>query len=119
MMRNITVGIDIGTYQVKVVIAELVKENGKNITRIIGTGLTESKGLRHGYIINGSDVTESITTAVSVAEKDAGLKVHRAFIAVGDIGLYGVSVTSSTVIGRADLQITDLDIEKLGELCEQ
>jgi len=60
MARNVTAGIDIGTSQIKVVVAELVRENGKNITRVIGTGLSESRGLRHGYIINGEDVTQSI-----------------------------------------------------------
>ncbi len=119
MMRNITVGIDIGTYQVKVVVAELVKENGKQITKIIGTGFTESKGLRHGYIINNGDVVESIKTAVNLAEKSSGVKINRAFVAIGGIGLSGMSSSASTIIGRADLQITELDIEKINEICEK
>jgi cell division protein FtsA len=119
MMRNITVGIDIGTYQIKVVVAELVKENGKNSTRIIGTGFTESKGLRHGYIINGSDVTESIRTAVRLAEKTSGIKINRAFVAIGGIGLSGITSTASTIIGRADLQVSELDIEKIQQICEE
>ncbi len=119
MMRNITVGIDIGTYQVKVVVAELVKENNKNTTKILGTGITESKGLRHGYIINSSDVTQSIQTAVRQAEKTSGVKINRAYVAVGGIGLSGITSSSSTMIGRADLQITELDIEKLNEICEE
>ncbi len=119
MMRNITVGIDIGTYQVKVVVAELVKENNKNVTKILGTGITESKGLRHGYIINGADVTSSIQTAVRLAEKTSGVKIHKAYVAVGGIGLSGITSTSSTMIGRADLQITDLDIEKLAQISEE
>lgn len=118
MMRNVTVGIDIGTYQIKVVVAELVKENGKNTTKIIGTGFSESKGLRHGYIISRVDAVESIKTAVRNAEKTSGVKINRAFVAVGGIGLSGVTSSSSTIIGRADLQITDLDIEKLHQLCE-
>ncbi len=119
MMRNITVGIDIGTYQVKVVVAELVRENNKNVTKILGTGLTESKGLRHGYIINSADVTQSIQAAVRQAEKTSGVKINKAYVAVGGIGLSGITSSSSTMIGRADLQITDLDIEKLNEICEQ
>ncbi len=119
MMRNITVGIDIGTYQVKVVVAELVKENNKNTTKILGTGMTESKGLRHGYIINSADVTQSIQAAVRQAEKTSGVKITKAYVAVGGIGLSGITSSSSTMIGRADLQITDLDIDKLNEICEQ
>ena len=120
MMRNITVGIDIGTYQVKVVVAELVKnQNGQKNVQIIGTGFAESKGLRHGYIINGADVTQSIKVAVGQAEKSSGIKISRAFIAVGGIGLSGITSTASTVISRADLEITDLDIVKVMQICEE
>ncbi len=119
MSRNIAVGIDIGTYQVKVVVSELVKENGKQISHIIGTGLTESKGLRHGYIINSSDITESIETAVKMAEKMSGIKIHKTFVAVGGIGLSSITGTASTIIARADCQVTELDIEKLSQICEE
>ena len=118
-MRNVTVGIDIGTYQVKVVVAELVRENEKPVTRIIGTGTTESKGLRHGYIINSGDITASIESAVRLAEKASGIKIRKAFVAVGGIGLSGVTSSASIIISRADLQITELDIEKLSLACEE
>lgn len=119
MMHNITVGIDIGTYQIKVVVAELVKNGNKNVPRIIATGLTESKGMRHGYILNVADVTASINTAVAQAEKTAGIKIRKAFVAIGGIGLQGITSTGSIVISRADLEITNLDINKVSEICEQ
>ncbi len=118
-MRNVTVGIDIGTYQVKVVVSELVKENGKSSTRIIGTGTAESKGLRHGYIVSIPDASDSVRMAVKMAEKTSGVKVNKAYLAVGGIGLSSVNGTANIVIGRADSQITELDIEKVAELCEE
>lgn len=118
-MRNITVGIDIGTYQIKVVISELVTINGKQTTKIIGTGLAESRGMRHGYIINTSDVSTSIETAVKMAEKSAGTKVTKAYIAIGGIGLSSSTSTGNTIVSRADLQITELDIEKATTNCEE
>lgn len=119
MMRNITVGIDIGTHQVKVVVAEFVKENNKQTGHILGTGVAESKGLRHGYIVNNEDVIDSIKTAVRLAEKTSGIKIRKAFVSIGGIGLATMTGSASVVIGRADLQITDLDIKKLNELCEE
>src|SRR5574343_1030305 len=113
MMRNITVGIDIGTHQVKVVVAEFVKENNKQNGRILGTGIAESKGLRHGYIVNNEDVVDSIKTAVRLAEKTSGMKIRKAFVSIGGIGLSTMTGSASVVISRADLQITDLDIKKL------
>ncbi len=86
MAERIAVGIDVGTYQVRVVIAQ--EDRTKNgYPRIIGTGYAESKGLRHGYIVNTDDVTRSIRVAVSQAEKVAGVKVRDAFISIGGIGL--------------------------------
>ena len=119
MMRNIAVGIDIGTYQIKVVVAELVKENGKTGTRILGTWMSESKGLRHGYIINDTDVTQSIEMAVRMAEKSSGVKINKAYISIGGIGLSGLTSTASIVVSRADLQVTELDVEKVIEICEK
>lgn len=119
MMRNIAVGIDIGTYQIKVVVSELVKENGKAVTKILGTGISESKGLRHGYIINGADVTQSIETAIRMAEKATGIKIHKAYVSIGGIGLSGINSTASTVVSRADLQVTELDVLKVTEICEK
>lgn len=119
MMRNITTGIDIGTHQIKVVVAEFVKENNKQIGHILGTGITESKGLRHGYIVNNEDVVDSIKNAIRLAEKTSGIKIRKAFVSIGGIGLTTITGTSSVIISRADLQITDLDIKKLNELCEE
>jgi cell division ATPase FtsA len=50
MSSRITTGIDIGTYEVRVVIAEQNDENA--LPTVLGTGRAESKGLRHGYTIN-------------------------------------------------------------------
>ncbi len=57
MKDRIIAGIDIGTYQVKVVIATFdKKQKERTLPQIIGTGYAESRGLRNGYIINESDV---------------------------------------------------------------
>ncbi len=118
MLKNTTVGIDIGTSQIKVVVSELVKENGKQTTKIIGTGTSESKGMHHGYIINTKDVTQSIDTAVRMAEKNSGIKINKAYVAVGGIGLSSATSIGNTIVSRADLQITELDIEKASINCE-
>lgn len=119
MAQNTAVGIDIGTYQIKVVVAENVREGDRYIPRIIGSGFAESKGLRHGYIINGPDVTKSIQEAVAQAERSSGIKVKRAFISVGGIGLQGTVSNGSVIISRADGEVTDLEVAKVMEECEE
>ena len=113
MSKKISVGIDVGTYQVKVVITELILQNGKKIPKIIGKGLFKSKGLRHGYIINRNEVTYSVTQAVKQAEEQAKIKVKKAFISIGGISLEGVHIKNKTMITRADNEITQLDLNSI------
>ncbi|KND48832.1 MAG: cell division protein FtsA [Parcubacteria bacterium C7867-005] len=118
MARQIITGIDIGTREVRVVIAEETLEGGKSVHKIIGMGSAESKGLHHGYITNQHEATRSIMSAVKEAEKFAKIYVKRAFISVGGIGLSGVTTTGSAIVSRADLEITKLDLEKAQEGAE-
>lgn len=109
MSSHITAGIDIGTFEIRVVVAQ---QNDKNsLPTILGTGRAESKGLRHGYIINTSDVVKSVSIAVHQAEKSSGIKIKKAFISIGGVGLAGLNSQGSTIVSRADQEITDADIE--------
>jgi len=112
MARNISVGIDIGTHHVKVVVAMRTSEKSRDFPKIIGVGGSDSRGLRHGYIINTGDVTESVKEAVAQAEKTSKVKIKRAFISIGGVGLEAVTDSGSAVVSRGDGEITDLDIEK-------
>ncbi len=110
MSSRFTAGIDVGTYEVRVVIAENTNESP--MPKIIGTGRAESKGLRHGYIINTSDVVKSVEQAVRQAERAAGIKIKRAFVSIGGVGLSGITSQGSTMVAKADQEITDADIDQ-------
>lgn len=118
MADRIAVGIDVGTYQVRVVVAERAARD-RGYPRIIGTGYAESKGLRHGYIVNIDDVARSIRFAIQQAEKTAGVRIRDAFLAIGGIGLDEVRSRGESVIARADAEVTDLDIEKAIDIAHE
>ncbi|MBX4198457.1 cell division protein FtsA [Candidatus Parcubacteria bacterium] len=118
MARNITVGIDVGTHTVKVVVAELVRNKEKTFPKIIGTGTAETKGLRHGYIMSQADATRSIKSALRQAEKSSGIQIKKAFVSVGGLGVNGIVTQSSVIVSRGDSEITDLDVQKTLEACE-
>ena len=67
MSKRIIAGIDIGTHSVRAIVA--VQEPGSEFPRILGAGSAESKGLRHGYIVNSEDTIKSVQTAIAGAEK--------------------------------------------------
>lgn len=118
--RNIAVGIDVGTQQVKVVIAEKDSKNERDsLPRILGTGISEAKGLRHGFITNLKDAAKSIQQAVSTAEKAAALPVRKAYISVGGVGLGAIISIGSVAVTKADNEITDLDVKRAIEESEK
>lgn len=112
MAGRIAAGIDVGTYQVRVVIARETSDKPGAFPKIIGTGYAESKGLRHGYIVNSEDVSRAIRHAANQAEKLAGVRIKTAFLSVGGIGLDEVRGTGDAVVAKADGEVTDLDVEK-------
>ncbi len=120
MARRIATGIAIGTYQVKmVVVEELSDKRGGKQLRILGTGLAESKGLRHGYIVNKEEVSASILEAKRQAESVARVPLRAGFLAVGGISLDEARATGFAIISRADQEITMLDLEKAGKAARE
>ncbi len=114
MSQKFAVGIDIGTYQVKVVVSEsILSEDGVYISKMIGTGEVESKGLRHGYIINIADATRCLKLAIEQAEKTSKIKIKKAYISIGGIGLSSLVGKGSVMITKSDLEITDIDIKNV------
>ncbi len=120
MSRRIATGIDIGTYQVKLVVVEETadRKSGRQL-RILGTGLAESKGLRHGYIVNKEEVASSIREAKRQAEQVARVPVRAGFLAIGGISLDEARATGTAIISRADQEITALDIEKASKAARE
>ncbi len=112
-MSKISVGIDVGTSYIKIVVSENIKtENGFTPT-VIGTGISESRGLRYGYVVNKEDAIESIRNAVSIAEKNSKARIKHVRLAVGGVGLSSIVSKASVMISKADNEITDLDLKKL------
>lgn len=118
MADTIAVGIDVGTSQIKVVVAERDSANGRGGLSILGKGITDSRGLRHGSVMSAADVTKSVQTAAAQAEKTSGMKIRKAYISVGGIGLESTTASGSAIVSRADSEITDLDVKKAFEAAE-
>lgn len=119
MSRTISTGIDVGTSSVKVVIAELARTERGPERRIIGIGSSESAGLRNGYIIDSTQVTQSVRAAVAQAEQSAGVRVKSATVSVGGIGLEGFVSTGTSVVSRADAEISEIDLERAQSAAQQ
>lgn len=112
MKERVIVGIDVGTYQVKVVVTKLTPGDSSPMPQIIGVGYAESRGLRNGYIINEQDAVRSVKSAVVQAEKVTGMPIKKAYLSIGSIGLGEIFSHGEIITSRADSEVTDSDIEK-------
>lgn len=110
-MQKIAVGIDIGTYHVKVVIAE--RGDPRLPPRILGTGYAESRGLRHGYVVSIPEAARSIQAAAAQASRAARVgKIKRACLGIGGIGLDEARSRGEAVVTRGDSEVSERDIAK-------
>ncbi len=116
--RHIIAGIDIGTHNIKVIVAEKVKGNERYFPRIIGAGKVESRGLRHGYIADKNDARKSITEALKQAEKSSGAEINKVFMSIGGVGLSATTSIGKSAVSRADMEVSETDISSANQASE-
>ena len=116
MIRNISIGIDVGSATTRVIVGEFFK--GEKNPKIIGIGEAPTGGMRHGYVVNFSDAIISVKNAVTSAERGSGIKVKRAFISISGTTLRSEINSGSAIISKADGEVTTLDINKALEEAE-
>ena len=116
MNRNISVGIDVGSSMTRVVVGEFLK--GEKNPKIIGVGENATLGVRHGYVVNSALAAVSVKNAVAMAEKFSGVKIKRAFVSLSGTTLRGEMSSGSTIISKADGEVTSLDANKALQDCE-
>ncbi len=111
-MERSVVGIDVGSYKITVLVAE-IGEGGE--TRIVGVGRVPSRGVGKGVIVNVAEATAAIAEAVEQAEQSSGYQIERAFVGVS--GAHITSHNSQGVVGvaRRDRGITPDDVDRVLE----
>jgi cell division protein FtsA len=108
-MQRTIVGIDVGTTKVCTVVAQ-VQENGT--ANILGVGLTPSKGLDKGVVVNIDDAVASIATSIEKAERLSGYRIGTAFVGVSGRHITSLNSSGVVAIGRSDNEITRNDIAR-------
>lgn len=103
-------GIDIGSIQICAVIAQY---DGQN-TKILGTGLAKSQGLKKGVITNIDLASKSIKFAVTEAQRIAGTKFERVLVSIS--GAYTKSVESHGVVNVINNEIGIKEIKRAVEM---
>ncbi len=76
-MTEIITSIDIGTSKICVLITQV---DSNNQIQVIGIGMSESKGIRKGIVVDIESTTKDIVQAVEQAENMANIEVDSAYI---------------------------------------
>lgn len=105
-----------GSTTTRIVVGEFLK--GEKNPKIIGIGESETKGIRHGYVVDVAEAVISLKNALTMAERNSGIKIKHAFVSIGGVTLRGDISSGVGIISKADGEVTSLDINKALQDCE-
>lgn len=108
------VGIDIGTTTVRCVIG-MFDDDDSVTPSIIGYGSAPNSGMRKGVVSHIDDVAQSITQAVSEAERISGIRVTSATVNINGAHVAGVDSRGVIAISATNREISIEDRERAEE----
>jgi len=108
--RNpLVVGVDVGTYKVGVVVAEVARDG----VEITGIGTHPSTGLKKGTVVNIDATVEAIRKAVDEAELMAGCEIRS--VIAGSAGSHIKGFNSHGVVAVKSREVGATDVERVLE----
>lgn len=111
-MNRTVVGIDVGTTKICTMVAE-VRADGR--VNILGVGLTPSKGLDKGVVVNIDDTVNAISTSVEKAERLSGYRIGTAYVGIAGKHVQSLNSRGVVAISRPDHEITPMDVSRAVE----
>ncbi|MBP7057313.1 cell division protein FtsA [Candidatus Gracilibacteria bacterium] len=110
--ERVITAIDVGSTRIRVVLG-VINGEGSRVPQIVGVGDVPSHGIRKGQIIDIEETINSITQAVSEAERMAGTPVDHAVVNMAGVGLTTINSRGFISIGRQDGEISADDIHRV------
>jgi cell division protein FtsA len=111
-MNRTIVGIDVGTTKICTMVAETRSDGGLNM---LGVGVTPSKGLDKGIVVNIDDAVQVIATSVEKAERLSGYRVGNAYVGIAGKHVQSLNSRGVVAISRPDHEITATDVARAVE----
>ena len=108
--RSTLTSIDVGTTKVCTTIAEVDSGGG---VRVIGVGISPSRGLHKGLVVNINDARETIRESVRKAEQACNYKVESAFVGVTGRHINSLNNRGVVAITRNDRLVRPDDLRRV------
>ena len=106
-IKDLLVGLDIGTSKVAALVASL---GGDGALEILGMGSHASKGLKKGVVVNIEDTVTAIQRALEEAELMADCKITSAY--AGIAGSHIKSFNSTGMVAVKDREVSMQDVDR-------
>jgi len=106
MENDYTIGIDIGTHKIIVLIGELLENEQINI---VGIGESDSKGVDKGAVTDLDSVVEAIKEALKDAEEMANCQVSAVNLSISGSHIESTNESGTWVIDSGDVKVTDIE----------
>ncbi len=118
--EQVVVGLDVGTTKICTLIGEV---KGPRLVEVVGVGISPSRGLKKGLVVDMEDAAAAIATSIRKAEAFSGYKIIGGFVAVSGGHLYAeiargsLRLSGDRPVSRQDLSQV-LDAAKLEEFTD-
>ncbi|MEE8360377.1 MAG: cell division protein FtsA [Candidatus Omnitrophota bacterium] len=110
-MANTTLlGLDIGTTKI---CASILAYDAQDQAHLLGTGISDSKGIKKGFVSNLDKLIDSISKAAQAAEDKAGVKARRVVANISGPSLVGRLQDGLIFLSRRGREITKRDVKKV------
>lgn len=107
------VGIDVGTYKTRCIVAHL---DSSNSPKIIGVGESLTTGMRKGVVVSLEGPAKAIDVALGEAERMSGYQINEATLSVNGSSILSTHTTGMIAVGGVNHSITTDDLMRIDEV---
>jgi cell division protein FtsA len=110
MTKQTLASIDVGTTKICTITADVDEAGG---IRVSGVGISPSKGLHKGLVVNIGEARESIRDSVRKAEQTSGRRIESAYIGVTGRHVSSLNNRGVVAINRNDRLVRPDDLKRV------
>ena len=115
MANDIIVGLDVGSNNIRLVVAQNDKDE---YLKIVGAEVISSAGVRRGAVIDIGETSQAITTILEKIEKKNDFKIQNVILGVGGTDIKTQEAKGVVAISRASGEVGEDDIDRVLEVAQ-
>jgi cell division protein FtsA len=107
--RTVIAGLDVGTTKICCVIAEPTAAGGLDI---VGVGVSPSRGIRKGVVVNIDSTVEAVRQAVAEAEQVAGVEIGSVVAGIAGGHIRGINSRGVVAVSGKHREVSQADVDR-------